>query len=91
MTKKFTDEKTGATEVAELSKYITDKKAKINHLIDTIRSERSIIQDNRRELEVTKGKSDDNYKNYLRNNYQMMAWGLATIAVTGLTIKLMST
>ena len=80
-----------SNKVANLSKSITDKKARINHLIDTIRSERSIIQDNRNELEVTKGKSDDNYKNYIRNNYQMMAWGLATIAVTGLTIKMVST
>ena len=91
MANRFNNENTGATEVAALSKSITDKKARINHLIDTIRSERAIIQNNRRELEVTKGKSDDNYKNYLRNNYQMMAWGLATIAVTGLTIKMMST
>ena len=54
MANRFNNENTGATEVAALSKSITDKKARINHLIDTIRSERAIIQNNRRELEVTK-------------------------------------
>ena len=85
------NDKNLANKVADLSKSITDKKARINHLIDTIRSERAIIQNNRRQLEVAKSESDDNYKNYIRNNYHMMAWGLASIAVTGLTIKMMAT